>query len=794
MSLLQAGFGSSGEYTIDDSLRFRSSASAYLNRTPASATNRKTWTWSGWVKRGQLGAYQTLFCAGASDAVSPFETRFRFNDTDTLTLVINGNGASGGGATTAAVFRDPSAWYHIVAYVDMSASGQANKARIYVNGILQTVTYSNFGTTDDSQVNNNVIHRIAANSFALSGYCDCYLTEVNFIDGQALTPSDFGEFDDNGTWKPLAYTGTYGTNGFYLNGVGVTDESGNGNDWTNNNLNLSTSTETTYDQMKDTPSLVDTNTGNFAVLNPLDNGGNTVSSGNLNVTTAVGFDLIRSTFFVSSGKWYWEVECTDCGAGFVGVSTASEGLNTRGAETSSSATIRTTTGNIRSGASDSSYGTAVSDGDVMILALDMDNGKFYAGKNGTWFNSGNPATSTNPGKTGLTTALSPSISVYNNEDYIANFGQRPFAYTPPSGFLKLNTFNLSDSTIEKGADYFNTVLWTGANTNAGNSVTGVGFEPDFVWAKVRSQGYSHLLYDIIRGTGATAELSTDSTGAEGSTTSSERGYLNSFDTDGFSSVVGSNGDNLYFNQTSETYVAWNWLASNTTASNTVGDITSTVSVNTTSGFSIVSYTGNGLSNQTVGHSLSQDLAMLIVKSRTGGPFQWRTWHKSLSGPTYYVSLSSTVVQNTSSTVFNGQSSTTFTVGNDPSVNTSGYSVIAYCFAEVEGYSAFGSYTGNGSADGPFIFTGFRPRYLMIKRTDVVDAWAIKDTARNTYNVDNSVLKTNEATAESTSTFWQIDILSNGFKLRNLGSTFNNSGGNYIYMAFAENPFKNANAR
>jgi hypothetical protein len=450
MSLLQAGFGSSGEYTIDDSLRFRSSASAYLNRTPASATNRKTWTWSGWVKRGQLGAYQTLFCAGASDAVSPFETRFRFNDTDTLTLVINGNGASGGGATTAAVFRDPSAWYHIVAYVDMSASGQANKARIYVNGILQTVTYSNFGTTDDSQVNNNVIHRIAANSFALSGYCDCYLTEVNFIDGQALTPSDFGEFDDNGTWKPLAYTGTYGTNGFYLNGVGVTDESGNGNDWTNNNLNLSTSTETTYDQMKDTPSLVDTNTGNFAVLNPLDNGGNTVSSGNLNVTTAVGFDLIRSTFFVSSGKWYWEVECTDCGAGFVGVSTASEGLNTRGAETSSSATIRTTTGNIRSGASDSSYGTAVSDGDVMILALDMDNGKFYAGKNGTWFNSGNPATSTNPGKTGLTTALSPSISVYNNEDYIANFGQRPFAYTPPSGFLKLNTFNLPDSTIEKG--------------------------------------------------------------------------------------------------------------------------------------------------------------------------------------------------------------------------------------------------------------------------------------------------------------------------------------------------------
>jgi hypothetical protein len=278
----------------------------------------------------------------------------------------------------------------------------------------------------------------------------------------------------------------------------------------------------------------------------------------------------------------------------------------------------------------------------MILALDMDNGKFYAGKNGTWFNSGNPATSTNPGKTGLTTALSPSISdLCGNEDYIANFGQRPFAYTPPSGFLKLNTFNLPDSTIEKGQ--ITLILCCGrelipmlvivSQVLALNQIScGLKLDrKDIVIYFTTSLEVRELLLNYQQ---TVLELK--------DTTSSERGYLNSFDTDGFSSVVGSNGDNLYFNQTSETYVAWNWLASNTTASNTVGDITSTVSVNTTSGFSIVSYTGNGLSNQTVGHSLSQDLAMLIVKSRTGGPFQWRTWHKSLSGPTYYVSLSSTV--------------------------------------------------------------------------------------------------------------------------------------------------------
>jgi hypothetical protein len=475
------------------------------------------------------------------------------------------------------------------------------------------------------------------------------------------------------------------------------------------------------------------------------------------------------------------VECTDCGAGFVGVSTASEGLNTRGAETSSSATIRTTTGNIRSGASDSSYGTAVSDGDVMILALDMDNGKFYAGKNGTWFNSGNPATSTNPGKTGLTTALSPSISVYNNEDYIANFGQRPFAYTPPSGFLKLNTFNLPDSTIEKGSDYFNTVLYTGNGST--QSITGVGFQPDWTWIKNRDAADAHVLTDAVRG--ATEELQSNATSAE--TTNADG--LTAFDTDGFSL-----GADVLYNTSSEAYVAWNWLASNTTASNTEGSITSTVSANTTSGFSIVSYTGTG-ANATVGHGLGVAPSMMIVKGRDSAG-SWAVYHANAnaspaSGRLYLQLTNAFTAQATAwnSTV---PSSTVFSVGSLTDTNQNTNAMIAYCFAEVPGYSAIGSYTGNGLADGAFVYTGMRPSFLLWKRTNSTGNWTMMDSTRNTYNVLGERLYANLSNAGSDGTI--IDFVSNGFKLRVNANDQNGSGSTYIYLAFAENPFKNSNAR
>jgi hypothetical protein len=593
-----------------------------------------------------------------------------------------------------------------------------------------------------------------------------------------LTADDFGEFDDNGTWKPLAYTGTYGTNGFYLNGVGVTDESGNGNDWTNNNLNLSTSTAATYDQMKDTPSLVDENAGNFATLNPLKNYNNTLADGNLNIsaTSASTTTIVLATIGVSSGKWYWEFTQTAYTVNntpMIGIAKDNVSMTAYVGSDANGWGYYGNNGDKYNSATGTAYGASYTNNDVIGVAFDADAGTLVFYKNSVSQGTAFTGLTSGPYFPAFSDAGSTVVMTAN-----ANFGQRPFAYTPPSGFLKLNTFNLPDSTIEKGSDYFNTVLYTGNGST--QSITGVGFQPDWTWIKNRDAADAHVLTDAVRG--ATEELQSNALSAE--TTNADG--LTAFDTDGFSL-----GADVLYNTSSEAYVAWNWLASNTTVSNAVGDIPSTVSVNTTSGFSIVVYTGNGLSNQTVGHSLSQDLAMLIVKSRTGGPFQWRTWHKSLSGPTYYVSLSSTVAENTSSTVFNGQSSTTFTVGDDPSVNTSGYSVIAYCFAEVPGYSAIGSYTGNASTDGPFVYTGFRPAFVMVKRTDNTSNWYTYDSSRNTANPESLALYPNAAYTEDTEIY--VDFLSNGFKCRS-ATVGNVSGATYIYMAFAENPFKNSNAR
>jgi hypothetical protein len=773
MSLLQAGFGSSGEYTIDDSLRFRASATAYLDRTFSTPTDNKKWTYSIWFKRGTIGARNCFFSTYNGGSGIDF---VRFNTDATITISWTGTVYN---LITTPVYRDPSAWYHIIISTDLTQAIAGNRCKLYVNGNQITA----FGTNDpppqnyaSQQFNSAMVHNIGR--FFSSNYVDGYLTEINFIDGQALTADDFGEFDDNGTWKPLAYTGTYGTNGFYLNGVGVTDESGNGNDWTNNNLNLSTSTAATYDQMKDTPSLVDENAGNFATLNPLKNYNNTLADGNLNIsaTSASTTTIVLATIGVSSGKWYWEFTQTAYTVNntpMIGIAKDNVSMTAYVGSDANGWGYYGNNGDKYNSATGTAYGASYTNNDVIGVAFDADAGTLVFYKNSVSQGTAFTGLTSGPYFPAFSDAGSTVVMTAN-----ANFGQRPFAYTPPSGFLKLNTFNLPDSTIEKGSDYFNTVLYTGNGST--QSITGVGFQPDWTWIKNRDAADAHVLTDAVRG--ATEELQSNALSAE--TTNADG--LTAFDTDGFSL-----GADVLYNTSSEAYVAWNWLASNTTVSNAVGDIPSTVSVNTTSGFSIVVYTGNGLSNQTVGHSLSQDLAMLIVKSRTGGPFQWRTWHKSLSGPTYYVSLSSTVAENTSSTVFNGQSSTTFTVGDDPSVNTSGYSVIAYCFAEVPGYSAIGSYTGNASTDGPFVYTGFRPAFVMVKRTDNTSNWYTYDSSRNTANPESLALYPNAAYTEDTEIY--VDFLSNGFKCRS-ATVGNVSGATYIYMAFAENPFKNSNAR
>ena len=339
--------------------------------------------------------------------------------------------------------------------------------------------------------------------------------------------------------------------------------------------------------------------------------------------------------------------------------------------------------------------------------------------------------------------------------------------------------------INKPIEYFNTKLYTG-NGTTGHNITGVGFQPDWLWIKERSSTSSHFIYDAIRN--VNVKLSSNTTDADSTVADS----MTSFDSDGF--TVGNNGAT---NESGQTYASWNWLAGGTASSNTDGSITSNVSVNTTSGFSIVSYTGNGVTGATVGHGLGTAPAMVIVKERgsdTGGG--WRVWHKAFgtAGNTDYIFLNQDVSKGYYGADNNWNSvvptSSIFSLGSTSAVNGNTQTFIAYCFAEKKGFSKFGKYTGNGSADGTFVYTGFKPAFVMIKRTDGIDWWGIWDSIRNPSNAVDKRIYAN--TSGSEVVINNLDILSNGFKLRTTDGAINASGGTYIYMCFAENALVGTN--
>ena len=328
--------------------------------------------------------------------------------------------------------------------------------------------------------------------------------------------------------------------------------------------------------------------------------------------------------------------------------------------------------------------------------------------------------------------------------------------------------------INKPTDYFNTVLYTG--TGSAQDITGLDFQPDFNWIKRRNTTGSHRIQDAVRGT--TNYLQSDKTDAEAS-----GGDVDAFLSNGFS----LDGSATAYNASGSTYASWNWLASNTTASNTDGSITSTVSANTTSGFSIVSYTGTG-ANATVGHGLGSAPKMIIVKERDNAN-NWVVYHSSL-GATKQLILNETDAEASFTVTWNDTepTSSVFSVGTNLATNRSGGGLIAYCFAEVKGFSKFGTYTGNGNADGTFIYTGFKPAFVMVKRTDTTNAWLMHDIKRSTLNpMDNQLFANTSGTEDTTSTNNNFDFLSQGFKCRNTGGAYNASGGTYIYMAFAEEP-------
>jgi Concanavalin A-like lectin/glucanases superfamily/SPRY domain len=765
-------------YSINNSLRFRASASAYLNRTFATPTSSTIYTWSGWVKRGTLGS--TAYLLGAST-----NTNFGFNSSNNIVLTLAGTTA----VTTSAVYRDPSAWYHII----YTQNGSAQT--IYVNGIS-----AGTGTTSNTVFNTAISHQISAAN--TTNYFDGYLAEVNFVDGQALTPSSFGKTDANGVWQPIKYIGTYGNNGFYLkfadnSGATATtigkDSSGNGNNWTPNNISVTAGT--TYDSMIDSPTNAASGTqpvGNYCVISPIDENFTTsnavVSDGNLKFALSSNPANQQACRGTQAGvtKFYFEVVTLSVGAGLAfGVKTTGAQLTSSGGLQAAAAwEIIGSNGNKWNGSS-VAYGSAYTTNDIGMCAVDPVNGKIWFGKNGTWFASGDPVAGTNAAFTNVVSSIQPLFECGVSTDSIAaNFGQRPFSYTPPSGYQALCTANLPTPTIANGAGYMaaTTYTGTGATQSISNTVNSTSFQPDFVWIKSRSAATNNNLFDSIRT--ATNYLISNSTAANATNANS----LTAFGSTGF--TLGSDASSIGVNVNAATYVGWQWKGSGTTVSNTSGSITSTVCVNTTSGFSIATYTGTG-ANATVGHSLGVAPSMVIVKRRdtTGN---WGTWHTSIAN-TNYLLLNSTAASASGTTYWNSTTptSTVFSIGTSTDVNANTGTYVAYCFAPITGFSAFGSYTGNGSTDGPFVYLGFRPRWVMVKRTDSTSDWYIWDTSRDTYNVETNTLLADTAGAETSAT--SIDDLSNGFKCRS-STVVNASSGTYIYAAFAENPFNYSRAR
>jgi hypothetical protein len=802
---------------INNSLRFRASASAYLNRTQGTPTTATKWTYSYWVKRGIIGgsSVQTMISGtggGGSGIVF-------YND---KLWASSYSGSYQWNFLSAAVYRDPSAWYHIMVAYDSTQATDTNRVKIYVNGVQLTafstdvgaITYPTQNTVGQvGGVSGSVRIGLRDDSFY---YFDGYLAEMYFVDGVQLTPSSFGTTDAYGIWQPIPYTGAYGTNGFYLpftdnsalttsSNVGLgKDFSGNGNYWTTNGISITTGS--TYDSMKDVPTNTNSNTANYCTWNPLDKSGTsyipTISNGNLSFAagSAGQFSPCRGTQFVSSGKWYFEVTITNNGtySGQVGVANNYNIYQSGGDNSvSSSGGVGAAwdgRGFLYYTGNSVAFTPTFTTNDVISCAFDADTGKTWFRKNvGSWYDSsggttGDPATGANPVYTYTAgTSVAPFANGVSPHTQDANFGQRPFAYTAPTGFYPLNTYNIPTPTILDGDQYMDATLYTG-NSSTQTVANSGSMQPDFVWIKDRSAVSQHVLTDSVRG--VDRQLFSSLTNAEQTSATA----ITSFNSNGFTTGANPSPTGAT-NSSPDAFVAWQWRASNAAGvSNTQGTITSTVSANTTAGFSIATFTSPSSGTASFGHGLGVTPSFVIVKSRASG--NWICQH--ISTGTQYLLLNGTGAATTDSIVWN--SAFTSTVVNIGTGFAGTVNYVAYCFAQVAGYSAFGSYTGNGDPNGTFVYLGFRPKFVLIKSTASGTNWVLHDSSREPFNEmgTNSIgyaLNPENNVAEITNAnLWAIDFTSNGFKNRSSSASVNSSAQTYIYMAFAENPFKISRAR
>lgn len=695
--MLQHGLSEDSSYTVNQSLRFRASNSANLSRT---YTSNATWTFSAWIKRGALGVISPLF----GDAI-------KFNANDTLTAM---------GLTTTAVFRDPSAWYHI----------HVSNGGLYINGV-------SFGAVTTSAQTNT---KIGTNN---TNYFDGYIAHPYFIDSTSSSYTNFGQTDGaTGIWVPKPFSGAYGTTGGFwpfndatsLTTLGY-DRSGNGNNWTCNGISVTAGV--TYDVMKDSPTNGAGEVGNYATLNPLDKQA-AVALSNANLRTTMNSNQgSRSTIVVSSGKWYVEGVadtailnsvgfgfCRPSDPVFFAVNATGYCYYSSGEKVNNNSTV--------------AYGASWALGDIIGMALDLDAGQV------TWYKNG---VSQGVAYTGLSGEY--IIGIFCNgsgsTNFAFNFGQRPFAYTPPTGFKALHTGNLPQPAIKKASEHFDVKLNTGANIKS----TCEGLYTYFLeWIKGRANSNSHQLIDTVRGTSAVLQSHT---------TAAETTYT---------TPSGSS-------------VGWVWNAGGAAVTNNAGSITSQVSANVAAGFSVVSAVTPDGAVASYGHGLGLSPSMVIIKGRAGSA-SWHVYHKDM-GIAYRMTLEATTGR-ISTSYFSAFTSTLLQFNTALVNGLAGF--VAYCFAEIPGYSKAFSINGNASADGTFCYLGFAPKFILIKCSSTTGNWYIFDTVRNTYNVLGEQLYPNLTNAGSTIT--SLDAVSNGFKMRLAGDP--NAAQTYIGFAIAESPF------
>jgi hypothetical protein len=718
-------------------------------------------------------------------------------------------GANAGNAYSNAEFQDPSAWYHVV-----WQSSSTSAVKLYVNNVEITDWRTSGSVTAQNFINKNQTCSIGARApgnTSPSGaqyHGEGYLAAAYFIDGTAKSPSDFGKTNEDGVWVPQNYTGSYGTNGFHLtfdssqtNGIGH-DSSGNGNHFTATGFDtaaISSSNEDNDVDYNDTP------TNNYATLNPLLGRSASLNfeQANLRLQYGAGGALDGMVGFGipgSSGKYYWEVTLKDQKEGAIGIVSSDYDLENGTLDFSDEAggwSWRVTEGTRENGGTEVNNSHTVPNvGDTIGFLLDTDAGTCTIEINGVAQTANNGAEYTNipTDKTIYPYIRQGGGSGDVNTDW--NFGQMAFQHEP-TGYQHVATNSLPEPTIKKGNQHFGVLTYAAPaspsypitiNGSGGNNGTGeLDFDqsPDLVWIKMRNGAQNHIIFDTVRG--ASNSLRPDDNISEVTTRSNF-----AFATNGFTF---SAADAETYQQ-NDSYVAWCWKAGGTAVTNTDGTNSNTVNVsaNQDAGFSIVTYTGEASNSpNTIGHGLNAVPEFIIVKRRDATE-NWAVYHASL-GNDRSLELHDTTAQSASTSAFwnsTTPTSSVFSVGNGGATNQAGGTYVAYCWHSVEGFSKIGTYSGNGSSDGAYIHCGFKPAMVILKRIDAASNWHIRDAERNPNNPDTDWMEIDNAAAEQTGNAgYNIDYYANGFKWR--GTVLNVSGGNYVYIAFAENPFGGENA-